>query len=141
MRSLKGGIPRVWRKHKGAEAVAYRRVADALVTRYGPLDFMSMRLVREISLLTLELGRIHTEAAEIRAGKKKQTRQLARLRRQSMGARSQLMTLERHLATLGKADPPDFATELAKQGRAILTRGDEHDEQDEGRHASDQETP
>lgn len=114
MRALKGRIPRAFTSHRTPEGAAYGAYCRGKLARLGPLPPDAMPILREAGIITVELPRIHREAGAPKLGR----RDRARLRRQAIILRSQLVTLERHLQELARRNGHgnfDLAHELARQ--------------------------
>jgi hypothetical protein len=111
MRALQGGVPRWSRDHRRRKARAYAAVVRAVKARYPGLGPCAAPWLREYGAVVVELEALHQEREAPRLSRKDR----ARLRRQGMKLRSQLLGLERHLATLAQANGPgaDLAAQLA----------------------------
>ena len=115
MRALAGGIPRAFVSHRTPEGAAYGRYARAKVVRLGPLPADGLPMLREAGIVVGELAKLHQETEAPRLSR----RDRARLRRQAVILRSQLLMLERRLEELAKSNGHallDLAAELARQG-------------------------
>jgi hypothetical protein len=100
MRRLRGGIPRAFTSHKGADGYAYRRYCRAIVERLGELPAGAEVTLREAGRLTVELQACGRELEIARS--RKRHRDAARLRKQMTPMRTQLITLEQRLEELAK---------------------------------------
>jgi hypothetical protein len=98
MKGLRGGIPRALRSHRTPEGAAYGTYCRAKLDRLGPLPKDAMPTLREAGLVILELSRIHRESEAPRLRR----RDRARLRRQAVILRSQLVQLEKRLEELAQ---------------------------------------
>ena len=108
-RRLRGGIPRAFTSHKTPEGAAYRRYVRAKVEQLfgaGQDAPISCEVtLREAGRLTVELQASGRELEDARAHKRR--RDVARLRRQMIPMRTQLLALERRLEELAAPRPAD----------------------------------
>ena len=106
-RALVGGIPRAFRSHKTPEGAAYRVYCQSMLARLGKLPTSAWPTLREAGRLTIELGAMGEELEAARARRRR--RDVARLRRAMIPARTQLLNMERRLEELasrnGHSDP------------------------------------
>jgi hypothetical protein len=113
-RRLQGGIPRAYRDHRRRVSRAYSSTVRAVQARYPGLGRDAALWLREYGLVTVELEQLHQESQRRLAPLDR-----ARLRRQRMKLRGQLLTLERRLEELagrnGQAER--FAAALRERTR------------------------
>jgi hypothetical protein len=105
LRPSNGAIPRAYRRHNTPEGHAYRAYLGAILARLGPLPKDCIPTLREVGRLAVELQAMGLEL-EMARGRNRR-RDVARLRRQMVPMRTQLLTLERRLEELAAARRPD----------------------------------
>jgi hypothetical protein len=96
-RRLQGGVPRADRDHRRRVSRTYSGNVRAVQARYPNLGRDAALWLREYGLATVELEQLHQESQHRRLTPLER----ARVRRQRMKLRGQLLTLERRLEELG----------------------------------------
>jgi hypothetical protein len=116
MRALMGGVPRGYKDHRRRVARVYAGIVRAVRARYPTLGPEAMPWLREYGAVVIELEALHEERQAARLSRKER----ARLRRQGMKLRGQLLGLERHLGTLaqGNGHATDLAARFAEHHQA-----------------------
>jgi hypothetical protein len=104
MRALKGGIVRVYRDGRSADARRSRVFQEAIGAEWGPVPAVARSLLREAARLNGEL--VHAGAELDMARQRGRRRDIARLRRSMVPMRGQLTKLLEQIETLAKQHRP-----------------------------------
>ena len=113
-RALSGGIPRAFADGRSRDARAYRRYCVSVLRRLGTLTADGLVTLREAGRLTVELEAMGRELEGARRARRR--RDVARLRRLMVPARTQLMALERRLEEIAANRPRSFAAAVRAAG-------------------------
>ena len=115
MRALGGRIPRAYRDHRRRKPRAYAIAVRAMQTKHPGLGPEARPTLREYGVVVAELEQMHHESQSDRLSR----RDRARLRRQSVILRSQLLLLERRLEELSQRNGQghDLAARFAEHHR------------------------
>lgn len=103
LKSAVGAIPRAFANHRTPEGHAYRVYLTGILVRLGPLPKDAAPTLREVGRLTIELDAMGRELEAARGRSRR--RDVARLRRQMVPMRTQLLTLERRLEERAASRP------------------------------------
>lgn len=117
MRALTGGMPRAFKNHRTPEGRAYRAYIQAIQDRLGPLPADARRVLRDAGRLNRDLEAMGFELDTARELHRR--RDVARLRRQMVPMRTQLLALEHRLEELAQAGSNGRRDPLADVRRAV----------------------
>jgi len=117
MRVGSAGIPRAFANHRSRVGHAYRTYLEGILARLGPLPADARPTLRECGRLSVELEAMGLELEAARELHRR--RDVARLRRQMVPMRTQLLTLERRLEELAQHGSAARQDPLARVRAAV----------------------
>ena len=120
MRALRhpnGVLPRGYLDHRTTDGRLYTSYLRAILDRLGPLPKSADPSLREVGRLVVELQVVGREL-DVAKTSPKRRRDVARLRRQMVPMRTQLITLERRLEELATDRPTSSLTDFLSQRAA-----------------------
>src|SRR5258708_3062846 len=115
MRALSGGIPRGFRGHRSHDGREYRAYCRSFIAQHGQLPAYATPTLREAGRCSVELGRLGLALDD--ALTRRRRRDAARIRRQLVTLRSQLVNRERRLEEVAKTRPGSFAAAATRAAR------------------------